>query len=71
MYNYKRMDGLGKVLQFCEWRMRDAVVELLYVNCRILWVTFRFSKIKLCVVVGYGSTKRYGEERKWIWNFLW
>ena len=36
------------------------------VNFRILWIKFWFSRVKVCVMVGYGSSEGNGEERERI-----
>ena len=38
------------------------------VSCRILWIKFRFSWVKVCVVVGYSPSKGDIEERDRFWN---
>ena len=37
---------------------------------RTLWVKFKFSRVKVCVVVVYGPTKGELEERERFWNDL-
>ena len=37
------------------------------VSPRILWIKFKFSSVKVCVVVGYGPNVK-GEERDRFWN---
>ena len=32
------------------------------VNSRIFWIKFKFSRVKICVVVGYGPNEGGGEE---------
>ena len=44
--------------------------DLRFVTSRILWVKFKFSRVKICVVVGYGPTEAYSEERERFWNDL-
>ena len=41
----------------------SAVVKSGYVSSRILWIKFKFSRVKVCVMVGYGPTEGDGEER--------
>ena len=41
----------------------NAVVKLVCVSSRILWIKFKFSRVKVCVVVGYGPNEDDGEER--------
>ena len=38
------------------------------VSSRILWIKFKFSRVEVCVVVGYGPNKGGGEERNRPWN---
>ena len=38
------------------------------VSSRILWIKFKFSRVKVCVEVGYDPNERIGEERKRFWN---
>ena len=45
----------------------SVVVKHGYVSTRILWIKFKFSMAKVCVVVGYGSNEE-GEERDRFWN---
>ena len=39
-------------------------------SSRILWIRFKFSKIKVCVVVGYGPNEGDNEEKGRFWNDL-
>ena len=34
-----------------------SVVKSRYVSSRILWIKLKFSRVKVCVVVGYGPMK--------------
>ena len=38
------------------------------VSPRILLIKFKFSRVKVCVVVGYGPNEGDGEERDRFWN---
>ena len=38
------------------------MVDFGYVSFRTLWIKFKFSRIKVCVVVGFGSNEGDGEE---------
>ena len=40
------------------------------ISSRILWVKFKFSKVKVSVVVGYGPKEVNGAERDRFWNDL-
>ena len=42
----------------------SAVVKCGCVSSRILWIKFKFSRVKVCVVVGYGPIEGDGEERE-------
>ena len=50
----------------------SAVVDFGSVSSRILWIKFKFSRVQVCVVVGYGPTEGDGEERDFgmIWTVL-
>ena len=37
------------------------------VSSRILWIKFKFSRVKVCVVMGYGPNEGDGEERDRFW----
>ena len=41
----------------------SAVIDFECVTSRILWIKFKFSRVQVCVVMGYGSSKGSGEER--------
>ena len=38
------------------------------VTFRILCIKFKFSRVKVCEVVGYGLNEGIGEERERFWN---
>ena len=44
------------------------VVDFGYASSRILWIKFKFSRVKVCVVVGYGPNEGDSEERDRFWN---
>ena len=44
------------------------MVDLECVSSRILWIKFNFSRIKVCVVVGYKPSKENGEKGDRLWN---
>ena len=46
----------------------SAMIDFGYASSRILWIKFKFSRVKLCVVVGYGPSEGDAEERDRIWN---
>ena len=48
----------------------SALVDFVCVSSRIIWVTFRFSRVNLCVVVMDGPNEGHPEERKEFWNDL-
>ena len=39
------------------------VIDFGYVSSRIFWIKLKFSRVKVCVVVGYGPNEEDGEER--------
>ena len=41
----------------------NAVKDFGCVSSRILWIKLKFSKVKVCVVLGYGPSKGDVEER--------
>ena len=41
----------------------SAVTDFGYVSSGILWIKFKFSRVKVCMVVGYGPNEGNGEER--------
>ena len=45
----------------------SAVVNFGCVSSRIIWIKFKFSRVKVCVVMGYGSNGD-SEERDRFWN---
>ena len=47
----------------------SAVIDFGCVSSRILWIKFKFSRVKVCVVVGY-SPNVEGEERDRFWNVM-
>ena len=47
----------------------SAVIYLGCVCSRILWIKFKFSRVKVCVMVGYGPNEGT-EERERFWNDL-
>ena len=49
--------------------MKDsAVIDFGCVSSRIFWIKFRFSRVKICLVVEYGSNEGDDEERDRLWN---
>ena len=42
----------------------NAVIDFGCVSSRIFWIKFKFSRVKICVLVGYSP----GEERDRFWN---
>ena len=47
---------------------QSAVVKFACVSSRILWIKFQFSRVNVCVVVGYGPNEGGGGERDRFWN---
>ena len=48
----------------------SAVIDSGCVNSRILWIKLKFSRVKVCVVVGYGFNEGDGKERVRFLNDL-
>ena len=46
----------------------SAVIDFGCVSSRIFWIKFKFSRIKVCMVVGYDSSEGGGEERDRFWT---
>ena len=42
----------------------SAVIDFGCVSSRILWIKFKFSRVKVCVGVGYGPNEGVDEERE-------
>ena len=57
MLVFRRWKDLGKV-----WH--SAVIDFGCVSSRILWIKFKFSGVKVCVVVGYSPNQGIGEEKE-------
>ena len=45
----------------------SAVIDFGCVSSRILWIKFKFSRVKVCVVVGYRPNVGDSEERDRFW----
>ena len=48
----------------------SAVMDIGCVSSRILWIKFKFSRVKVCVAVGYGPNEGDDKERERFWNDL-
>ena len=48
--------------------MHSAVIDFGSITSTIFWIKFKFSRVEICVVVGYGPSERDGEERDILWN---
>ena len=46
----------------------NAVIDFGCVSSRILWIKFKFSRVKVCAVVGCGYNEGIVEEREKFWN---
>ena len=44
------------------------MIDFVCVSSRILWIKFKFSRVKVCVVVGCGPNEGIGEERERFWD---
>ena len=42
----------------------SAVIDFRCVSSRILWIKFKLSRVKVCVVVGYNPSEGDSEERE-------
>ena len=51
----------------------SAVINFGCVSSRILWIEFKFSRVKVCVVVGYGPSggMKKGRGSGMTWTGLW
>ena len=47
---------------------QGAVIDFWCVSSRILWIKLKFSRVKVCEVVGYSPSEGDGEERDRFWN---
>ena len=48
----------------------SAVIDFGCVSSRITWIIFKFPRLKVCVVVGYGFNGGNDEEKEIFWNEL-
>ena len=46
----------------------SAGIDFICVSSRVLWIKFKFSRVKICLVVRYGPNEGNGEERDRLWN---
>ena len=46
----------------------SAEIDLGCISSRIMCIKFKFSKVKVCVVLGYSPNEGIGEERERFWN---
>ena len=46
----------------------NAVVNFGCFSSRILWIKFKFSRVKVCMVVGYSPNEGNDEDRDRFWN---
>ena len=47
----------------------SAVIYFGCISSRILWIKFKFSRVKVCVLIGYGPSAGDGEERERFCNY--
>ena len=47
-----------------------AVIDFGCVKSKILWTEYKFSRVKVCVVVEYGPNEGDSEERESLWNYF-
>ena len=57
----------GRWWMFSE-KWHSAVIDFGCVSSKILWIKFKFSRVIVCVVVGYGSNEGDCEERDRFWT---
>ena len=48
-------------------KWHNAVIDFGRVSSRILWIKFKFFRVTVCVMVGYGPSKEDVEERDRFW----
>ena len=48
----------------------SAVIDFGCVSSRILWIKLKFSRVKVCVMVGCSPNEGDGEERDRFWNHM-
>ena len=58
----------GSIL--CKGVWRSAVIDFRCVSCRILMIKFRFSRVKVCAVVGYSPNEEDGKECEWKFEIV-
>ena len=64
---FRRWKELGVAVPLNDmWH--SAVIDFGCVSSRILWIKFKFSRVKVCVVVGYCPNEGIGEEMERFWN---
>ena len=60
----QEMEGAGEGVDILLNDMMHSIgVEFGCVTSRILWIKFKFSRVKVFVMVGYGQYEKKGEER--------
>ena len=47
----------------------SAVVDFRCISFRFVWSKFKFSRVKVCAVVGYGPNEGIGDETERFWNY--
>ena len=47
---------------------QSVVIDFGCVSSRILWIKFKFSRVKVCVVMGCSLNETIGEEREKFWT---
>ena len=48
--------------------LHSVVIVFRCVSSRILWIKFKFSRVKVCVIVGSGPNEGIGEEKERFWS---
>ena len=61
----RAMEGVAILLNNAS---HSTVIDFGCFSSRIRWIKFKFSRVKVCMVVGYGHSEGNGEERDLFWN---
>ena len=64
----ERERAMEKVVILLKDVWHSTVVNFECISSRILWIKFKFSRVKVCVVVGYDPNEVDGEERDRFWS---
>ena len=64
MLVFKRWKELGKVWRPVERCVAQFMIDFGCISSRILWIKIEFSRVEVCVVVGYSPNEGIVEERE-------